>query len=202
MQTKKLFAIIISFSLFLSACSGPQVVMKHVPNPGNKIRVAVLPFKDAPGMTGTGEMAAEAMTTYLLNIPAYEMIERGALEQIVKEQNLGVTGAIDPNTASNLGKILGADALVIGAVTEYKQRNFMIFPPAKATITTRLVRTDTATVEWSATYTLGWHPIKWAISFFWPLGVVFVVTSPSAEDRLQKAAKKISKKIEEKSRLD
>lgn len=197
---KKIFVLLVTFSFF-TACAKPQIIIKHSPSLGEKIRVAVLPFKDAPGAQGTGESAMEAMTTYLLQVPAYEIIERGALEQIVKEQNLGVTGAIDAETASNLGKLLGANALVIGAVTEYKQRNFLIFPPAKATVTARMVRTDTATVDWTATYTLGWHPIKWPISFFWPLGVVLAMTSPTAEDRLNKAVKRIAKSISEKSQI-
>ncbi|MBI3013373.1 MAG: hypothetical protein HYY63_07090 [Elusimicrobia bacterium] len=160
----------------------------------------MLPLKDAMDAPGSGELAMEALTTHLLKVDAYEIIERGALEQIAKEQKLGATGAIDAETAAQIGKLVGADALIIGAVTEYQPRNFMIFPPAKATVTCRMVRTDTATVEWTATYTLGWHPVKWMASFFWPLGVFFVVTSPSAENRLNKAVGKISKQVAKKSR--
>ena len=195
---KRLTALCLTLSLLVGGCA-PQVIVKHPPLPGQKIRVAVLPFKDAAGAPGSGMIAMEAMTTYLMTIPAYEIIERGALEQIVKEQNLGITGAIDAETAAKLGKLTGADALVIGAVTQYQQRNFMIFPPAKATITARMVRTDTATVDWTATHTLGWHPVKWAVSFFWPLGVIFVMTSPSAEDRLSKAVKEITKTLNKES---
>src|SRR3989338_11027806 len=86
---KKIFILLLTFSFF-TACTKPQIIIKHSPQPGEKIRVAVLPFKDAPGAPGSGGSAMEAMTTYLLQVPAYEIIERGALEQIVKEQNLGV----------------------------------------------------------------------------------------------------------------
>ncbi len=179
----------------------PQVIVKHAPKSSERIRVAVLPFKDAPGAPGSGEAAAEALTIHLLKIPQYEMIERSALEQILKEQNLSLTGAIDPQTAAKLGNLIGTDALVIGSVAQFQKRRFQILPPAKVTISARMVRTDTGTIDWTATYTLGWHPVKWALCFFWPLAVIFIITSPTAEDRINKAAKGMMNELAKLSRI-
>ena len=193
--------IILFLPIFLLpwiGCIKPQIVIKHIPQKGERIRIAVLPFKDAPGAPGSGEIAAESMTTHLLRVNSYEIIERSALEQILKEQKLGVTGAIDLETAAQLGKILGADALVIGAITEYQKRKNMVLPPAKATVTARMVRTQTGVLDWTATCTAGWHPLKWILFMPPPgmfLGPTFIMSSPTVEDRIQKASRKIAEQI-------
>ncbi len=198
---QRFLCLALSSCLFLNACSSSQVVIKHTPAQNEKVRVAVLPFKDAPDQPGSGQVATEAFTTQLLSCPSYEIIERGSLEQVMKEQNLSVTGAIDPKTASELGKLLGADAIVVGAVTEYQARNNMIFPPAKATVSARMVRTATGTIDWSGNGTVGWHPLKWVASIFWPVGVFFLVTSPTAQDRTAKASQGIAKVVLAKSKI-
>ncbi|NJO02550.1 MAG: hypothetical protein HC880_13440, partial [Bacteroidia bacterium] len=51
----------------------------------------------------------------------YEVIERSRLDQILKEQNLQVSGLVDDNQAVEIGKLLGLDALVTGSLSyEYK----------------------------------------------------------------------------------
>ncbi len=44
----------------------------------------------------------------------YEVIERDQLEKIMKEQQLSLSGAIDENSAAEVGKLLGLDVLIIG----------------------------------------------------------------------------------------
>ena len=44
----------------------------------------------------------------------YEVIERDQLEKIMKEQKLSLSGAIDENSAAEVGKLLGLDVLIIG----------------------------------------------------------------------------------------
>ena len=49
----------------------------------------------------------------------FRVIERQQLDQVLREQNLGDTGRIDPSTAASIGKILGVQLVVIGSVTEF-----------------------------------------------------------------------------------
>ena len=44
----------------------------------------------------------------------YEVIERDQLEKIMKEQRLSLSGAIDENSAAEVGKLLGLNILIIG----------------------------------------------------------------------------------------
>lgn len=191
-------SLALSCCFFLNACSLPHVVVKQNLPKDRKIRVAVLPFRDAPSHAGSGEIAADAIITKLLSIPSYEIIERSALEQVLKEQNLSATGAVDSKAVGDLGKLLGADALVMGAVTEFQDRNKLIFPPARATVTARMVLTETGAIEWSGEYAVGWSPLKWITCIFWPLGAFWVVTSPSVENRVQKASRGIARVVSRK----
>jgi hypothetical protein len=47
----------------------------------------------------------------------FKIVERSRLDQVLKEQSLGVSGIISETQAAALGKVLGVDAIVIGAVT-------------------------------------------------------------------------------------
>ncbi|MBB5056611.1 curli biogenesis system outer membrane secretion channel CsgG [Granulicella aggregans] len=47
------------------------------------------------------------------------LIERSALDKIIKEQNLSNSDRSDQNTAVKLGKIAGVDGIIIGSVSQY-----------------------------------------------------------------------------------
>jgi tetratricopeptide (TPR) repeat protein len=46
----------------------------------------------------------------------YTLIGREELDQILKEQNLGASGLVDETQAASIGKLLGADAIVVGDI--------------------------------------------------------------------------------------
>lgn len=179
--------------LLLSACA-PRVLVKNRPGQKNP-RVAVVPFKDAPGAPGTGELAREAFATEILAVQSYEVIDRSALDKVLEEQKLGLSGAIDPEKAVELGKLLGADGVVIGAVTEYTQRNFLMFPPAKVSLTARMIDTKTGVVFWSAQHSVGGLK-RWLTLPVWPIALVASTLSPSAEDQVQKAARSVCRNLQ------
>lgn len=70
-----------------------------------------------PSDFGTG--LTEMLTTALVGTGRFIVLERKALSDILTEQQLATSGAVDPSSAPMSGKLLGAQALVRGAVTEY-----------------------------------------------------------------------------------
>ena len=48
-----------------------------------------------------------------------KIIERQALEKILSEQNLSNTNRFDRNTATKIGKILGAEIIITGTYFEF-----------------------------------------------------------------------------------
>jgi len=89
----------------------------------NKPRVAVLEFKNkASNYTWNwyeaGRGAQDMLVTELVKTGKYRVIEREQLAAIMREKNLSLSGDIDPRTAVKIGKMLGVEYLIAGAVTE------------------------------------------------------------------------------------
>jgi len=83
-----------------------------------KLKVAVLDFKTIGGTSDLGEGAAEILRTTLMDTGKYVVIERGLLKQVLEEQKLGLSGAVEPKTAVGIGKILGANLVAAGSVVK------------------------------------------------------------------------------------
>jgi len=75
-----------------------------------------------PPPTDFGQGLTEMLTTALVASGRFVVLERKALADIQTEQNLAASGAVNPAAAAPSGKLLGAQALVRGAVTEYTYR--------------------------------------------------------------------------------
>jgi curli biogenesis system outer membrane secretion channel CsgG len=63
---------------------------------------------------GTG--ATDMLTNELVKNKNYEVMERAQLAQVMQEQRLGATGAVDDSTAAQMGKLVGLDYIVYGRV--------------------------------------------------------------------------------------
>lgn len=96
----------------LAACAGPQVTVQSGADFSKVRRVAVVALRDARGAKGSGEAAAAAFQRALL-AAGYEVVERGPAPAP------GHEGPVDPDAAARLGRELGADALLVGAVAAW-----------------------------------------------------------------------------------
>ncbi|MEW6556898.1 MAG: CsgG/HfaB family protein [Elusimicrobiota bacterium] len=56
----------------------------------------------------------------LLRIGKFSLIERMKVEKLIKEQDFGISGKIDIKTAAKIGKILGAEIVVLTEIDELK----------------------------------------------------------------------------------
>jgi curli biogenesis system outer membrane secretion channel CsgG len=70
-----------------------------------------------------GEGLTEMLTSELFKTGRFVMVERAALSDIVKEQELGQTGLVRKETAAKVGELLGAQLLIAGAVTEFESKS-------------------------------------------------------------------------------
>ena len=91
-----------------------------------KKRVAVFTFEDKSSHSyhwwngkAPGEGMADMLTTDLVKSGKYSVIERQQIDQLLQEQQLGASGVVTPQSAAEIGKMLGVDIAVIGAVTEF-----------------------------------------------------------------------------------
>lgn len=82
--------------------------------------VAVLPFTErGTRPTLLGEYVAEKLMMALSATGRVELVERSRLETVYQEQKLGATGLINDETAASIGNIAGAQAAVVGVLTNF-----------------------------------------------------------------------------------
>jgi TolB-like protein len=83
-----------------------------------KIKIAVLDFQveGTFNEAGIGKIAAEWLTTGLVETGRFDVIERRLIKKIVEEQKFGSSGLIDSSSAVRLGRVLGVGTVVAGTV--------------------------------------------------------------------------------------
>lgn len=133
MERSKLRKALVSSFLLLILIIFPSSVLA-------KTTVAVMPFEGSEvrdwyidreqmikGIT-------ESLTDRLANTDNISIVERTRLEHIMREQDFGYSGRVDPFSAAEIGKLLGADLLILGTVhsLELKESGGIQFGPFAA----------------------------------------------------------------------
>ena len=157
-----LFSILV-LSIFIAGCATVRKVglleMPYTlndPTVGDKSKmvIAVLNF-DIPQETLNivKSNPSERLITMLVKSKAVNVVEREKLENVLKEQKLSLSGIIDESTAIEVGKLVGAQAVVIGAITSLTQSPIdkfsYILYETKADIDVRIVDSSTGKVLFS-----------------------------------------------------
>jgi curli biogenesis system outer membrane secretion channel CsgG len=122
MKSFRISAVIVALSMVLSGLLSPAAFAD------GKRRIAVLPFEYGAvqsyvGSYDVGKGITSMLITKLVDDGTFSIIEREALDQVLKEQNLSLSGRADPETAVRIGKLLNVDAIVVGTVTEFGFEN-------------------------------------------------------------------------------
>lgn len=116
-MSKKLFALIVGLAILGSAFAALPATAQDKPS------IAVLEIKNKADNQywwhGGGEAAQDVFVTELVKSGKYRVIERERINAIMQEKGLNLSGDIDPSTAMQIGKLLGADYMLAGSVTEY-----------------------------------------------------------------------------------
>ncbi len=105
-----------------------------------RLPVAILSFENHSGDPASDPFRLglrDMLTTDLSRLPSLQIVERGRLEEVIKELSLAEGKFIDPATAAKLGKGVGAKALIAGS---------FILTKDKARIDLRMVESETGTV--------------------------------------------------------
>lgn len=102
-------------------CDALAVALKRLPGDHRDQRFAVLPFSEAGDdviARRLGAVVSDLVVTSLARDHRLPLVERVALAKILDEQALGQIGALADGQAADVGKIAGARALIIGAVSD------------------------------------------------------------------------------------
>lgn len=70
---------------------------------------------------GVGWELSGMLSNELASSGDFRVVERNKLEKVLEEQNLAASGRIAPGTGAKIGKVTGAQYLVMGTVTAYEE---------------------------------------------------------------------------------
>jgi len=135
-----------------------------------KIRVAVGKFADSSGRNLAGT-ATDLVTNTFIKLKYFIILERGRIDQVMKELAHQQTGLVDEKTAIEVGKHLGAKVIVVGNVSNagYERNRTTcavvrtvngkmktvrvpcVVATGTATITVRMVNVETGEIIFSET---------------------------------------------------
>ncbi|MBU3947525.1 MAG: hypothetical protein KJ826_04810 [Proteobacteria bacterium] len=134
---KKFISPLLIVSIILLLFQSP---VSAVSSDFKKIKIAVLDFQlEGQGFEtqDMGVIVAEWFTTAIVKSGRFEVIERGLLKKLLDEQKLSMSGIVDANTATKIGKFLGAQTIISGSVM--KLQNII-------EINARIINVETASI--------------------------------------------------------
>ncbi len=147
-MTRRMLMSALATGIFLVGCAGSNESTKSDQKPkatddgaqadatpppppklhGPKKRIGIVDFDDTShhgywggSRNALAEAARDVATEALVKSGAFVVIEREQIAQILKEQGLGMTGAISPQTAAKAGKLMGLQAIVTGKITDFDE---------------------------------------------------------------------------------
>lgn len=137
---KYLSVVLVGF-IFLFSQAGVEAAKK---------KIAVMPFADGANSgysQGVCAYATNGLITELVKNKNYEVVERTRMQNILAEQGIGLSGAMDSTTAVKVGKLLGADYVVFGSVDDasIKSSGFMFVNQQSAIVKLSMRIIDNAT---------------------------------------------------------
>ena len=98
-----------------------QKVTISIPE-GAKKTVAVMDFYTLDGnVTLLGRFVGEELITKLFETERFKVIERSLLEKALEELKFNTSDLVDPSIAKQVGRIVGADSIVVGTLSDLGQ---------------------------------------------------------------------------------
>jgi hypothetical protein len=88
-------------------------IMKQMPE---QSRIAIINISASNARDG--EFVLDELTNILVNSKRYSVVDRQSLDSIRAEMNFQLTGEVDDNSAVDIGKMLGAEIVITGNITD------------------------------------------------------------------------------------
>ena len=101
-----------------------QAQLESLPCPSLKPRVAVYGFFATGKMAAfegynVGDGLAAQLATELTRTDCFVVLDRTGLSNLLREQELGLAGVLNRETAPQAGRLVGAEVLIKGSITEF-----------------------------------------------------------------------------------
>lgn len=168
-HTKHILKIALSLVIMtvICGCAGapkqppPQVSVTKLQNDKRsatrpRIKIAVIDFTNRSdfGDERLGLAAADILTTELFKRGNFLLVERDQIKKVFQEQSLGMSGAVDPTTATKAGRLLGVSSIIVGSISQFgikvEDHDYLLLKQrimkAEATIEVRVIDVTTGVI--------------------------------------------------------
>lgn len=123
---KALLSLTLTFMPLLAAAAAPpapagygKLVKQLLKGREGDKKIAVADFSYPDGRAaGDGDIVSERITTELVRLKKFRVAERREIQKVLAELRLQSSGATGGDPIMDLGKVLGADWLILGTLTE------------------------------------------------------------------------------------
>lgn len=189
-----------SLFIFMVACTSvdKSVYIKDKQALQKPLRIAVLAFVDAPKYPGSGVSIADALTSELVQISNWDLVERSQIEKILKEKSLDMTGLTD-SQLTDIGKLAKTDYIIVGSVSDYYyDRQFYIVPKTKIAFNARIINTQTGSIVGTLRYNRETNKNAWCgcCLLGWYYLPILLLTDQNINTDVSKAARDVVRAID------
>ena len=120
---KKILALTLCFSLtsvpVLLPAILPALALAHADSTTAKpLRLVIVPFKNITRQAEDDWLSdsfSESLTMGLVKVKSLQLIERSQMDKLLKEQHFGQSLYVQPESAPELGQMLGAELVLMGS---------------------------------------------------------------------------------------
>ena len=112
-------------------------------------RVGVLPLENMTTDRFAGERVREILVIELSAEELFEVVEPGEVNRVLRVQNITSVADLGPEEIAQLGEALGAQALMLGSVMDYRERRTGTISAPEIALTLRLIDVETGLAVWS-----------------------------------------------------
>ncbi len=109
-------------------------------------KVGILPFKAATTLIGGA--VSDQFVTEIMKLNRYELVERAQMSGVLGETEVSLSG-LTAGQAAQLGQMAGAQAVIIGTVSEYETAAIGGRTYPVVGVSVRLIDCNTSKILWS-----------------------------------------------------
>ncbi len=97
-----------------------QVLADRESFPSGRVQLAVASFELIPSTlsSANARKLREHLSTALIKLKAFRLVERAQLDKVLAEQKKGLGDLFDSATVQKIGKLVGAEAVLIGSISD------------------------------------------------------------------------------------
>jgi TolB-like protein len=154
---KHKFSLVLPLLCLLASCASPYGSSSGGRDTGkpnvfvsrdadNIEKVGILPFKAATSLIGGS--ISDLFVTEVMQMNRYELVERSQMSEVLGETEVALSG-LSTGQAAQLGQMAGAQAVIIGTVSEYENVALSGRTCPVVGITIRLIDCTTGKILWS-----------------------------------------------------